>query len=135
EQIEREVKVSYDNRPTGVEVYQAIEYMTITKIELQVRMESLISKQEQLNKLKASVNQATIELHRLTAQDALARALTTYQDANRSTDNYGANLNDAYRNYQIIQKGKITIDTLEQTILDLQDEEDDLLLTWSDLTS
>lgn len=135
EQIGREMKTSYENCPTGVDVYQAIEYMTKTKIELQVRMEELNSKQVQLDKLKASVNQATIELHRLTAQDELARELTTYQEASRSADNYDANLNDAYRNYQIIQTGKITIDTLEQTILDLQGEEDDLLLTLSDLTS
>lgn len=135
EQNEREMKASYESRPTGVDVYQAIEYMTKTKIEFQIRVEELTTKQAQLDKLEANVNQATIELHRLTAQDELARELTAYQDASRSADYYDANLNDAYRYYQIIQKGKLTIDTLEQTISDLQDEEDDLLLSLGDLAA
>ncbi|GAA4062463.1 TIGR02680 family protein [Amphibacillus indicireducens] len=135
EQLEREMKLSYENRPTGVEVYQAINYMSKTTIELQIRMDALKLKQGQFDALKATVNQETIELHRLTAQDELARELTAYQDANRSADYYEANLTDAYIKYTVIQEGKLTIDTLEQTIRDLQDEEDELLLVWSDLTS
>lgn len=135
EQISKQMKASYDSCPNGTEVFHAIHEKIKVGLHLEIQVEALDAKVKQLSQLTSRVNNEKIEIHRMTAQDGLSLDLASYQEADMYAENYEANLNDAYRNYEMIQREKVTIDTLEQGIVDLAEEENDLLLTYSDLTA
>ncbi|WP_223156116.1 TIGR02680 family protein [Desemzia incerta] len=121
------INESYTKRPTGNEVYQAIQEKGKLDLELPIKMNELKRKENQITALSNRVNRDKIELNRTTKYDNLRLEISVYQEAYQYAENYEANLADAYLTYQKIQNSLEIIKEIENNLLSQESEVDDLL--------
>lgn len=123
----KSIDESYAKRPTGNEVYQAIQEKGKLDLELPIKMNELKRKETQITALSNRVNTDKNELNRVTKYDNLRLEMSAYQEAYQYAENYEANLADAYLNYQEIQNSLKMIKEIEDNLLSQEDEVEDLL--------
>ncbi len=122
EGLQDQMHEDYHDCPKGEQVYQSIKYLDEIKLRRQAKLEQFTEKQAEAQHIEQDLITAKITLHDLTSQTGLALEETVYQDAIRYSDNYQANLRDAYRNYEIIKKMEPNLINSAQTVADLADE-------------
>lgn len=121
------IDAAYSKRPSGNEVYLAIQEKDKLGLKLPIIMVELKRKEDQITVLANRVNTDKNELNRATQYDDLHLEMSAYQEAQQFAEYYEANLFDAYQNYQSIQNRLKVIEEIENNVSSQEEEEENLL--------
>lgn len=125
--IRQAIQQSYQQRPKGTEVYEAIDQKNKVLNEWQSEQGVFERKQQEVNRYIQQMRQETIVLHDLAAGDGLALKSTVYQEMVTYAENYSANIKDAYTQYQLLSSNYQHMDSLEKTVRLYQREVEELI--------
>lgn len=125
--IRQAIQQSYQQRPKGTEVYEAIDQKNKVLNEWQSEQGVFERKQQEVNRYIQQMRQETIVLHDLAAGDGLALKSTVYQEMVTYAENYSANIKDAYTQYQLLSSNYQHMDSLQKTVRLYQREVEELI--------